>query len=161
KHLIVRAALSASALADRVKRELHSVDPTAAVEHVTTMEDIRRDSVAPRRFAMRLLVGFSMAASTLALVGIYGVLSLSVGARTKEIAVRMAIGARGQEILRLVLGEGLRLILLGVVLGAILAVSLGRVLEAFLFEAKPADPITLGGAALLFTGVALVACLLP
>jgi putative ABC transport system permease protein len=161
KHLIVRTASDPRQLAALVKRELHSVDPTAAAEHVKTMEDIRQESVAPRTFAMRLLVGFALVASALALVGIYGVLSLSVGARTKEIAVRMAIGAQEHEILRLVLSEGLRLIALGVVLGAILAVSLGRVLETFLFEAKPADPITLGGAALLFTAVALLACLLP
>jgi predicted permease len=161
KHLIVRTASDPRALAGLVKRELRSVDPTAAVEHVKTMEDIRRESVAPRTFAMRLLVGFSLAASCLALVGIYGVLSLSVGARTKEIAVRMAIGARGHEILGLVLGEGLRLIVLGVVLGAILALSLGRILETFLFEAKPTDPITLGGPALLFTAIALLACWVP
>ena len=161
KDLIVRAASDPRPLAAVVKRELQSVDPTAAVEHVRTMEDIRRESVAPRTFAMRLLVGFSLAASALALVGIYGVVSLSVGARTKEIAVRMAIGAQWHEILRLILGEGFRLIVLGVFLGAIIAVSLGRVLEAFLFETKPADPVTLGGVALLFAAVALVACLLP
>jgi putative ABC transport system permease protein len=73
----------------------------------------------------------------------------------------MAIGAQWHEILRLILGEGFRLIALGVVLGTIIAVSLGRVLEAFLFETKPADPVTLGGVALLFAAVALVACLLP
>jgi len=161
KHLIVRAASDPRPLAALVKRELQSVDPTAAVEHARTMEDIRRESVAPRTFAMRLLIGFSLAASALALVGIYGVVSLSVGARTKEIAVRMAIGAQWHEILRLILGEGFRLIVLGVVLGAIIAVSLGRVLEAFLFETKPADPVTLGGVALLFAAVALVACSLP
>ena len=161
KHLIVRAASDPRPLAALVKRELQSVDPTAAVEHARTMEDIRRESVAPRTFAMRLLIGLSLAASALALVGIYGVVSLSVGARTKEIAVRMAIGAQWHEILRLILGEGFRLIVLGVVLGAIIAVSLGRVLEAFLFETKPADPLTLGGVALLFAAVALVACLLP
>jgi putative ABC transport system permease protein len=161
KHLIVRASSDPRQLAAMVKRELHAVDPTAAVEHVKTMEEIRRESVAPRTFAMRLLVGLSLVASALALVGIYGVLSLSVAARTKEIAVRMAIGAQWREILRLVLGEGFRLIALGVLLGAILAVLLGRVLETFLFEAKPADPITLGGATLLFSAVGLLACLLP
>ena len=87
KHLIVRTSSDPRRLAAMVRRELHSVDPTAAVEHVKTMEDIRRESVAPRTFAMRLLVGFALVASALALVGIYGVLSLSVGARTKEIAV--------------------------------------------------------------------------
>jgi len=161
KHLIVRTSSDPRRLAAMVRRELHSVDPTAAVEHVKTMEDIRRESVAPRAFAMRLLVGFALVASALALVGIYGVLSLSVGARTKEIAVRMAIGAQWHEVLRMVLGEGFRLIALGVFLGAIIAVSAGRALETFLFEAKPADPITLGGAALLFAAVGSLACLLP
>src|SRR5207244_2281537 len=97
------------------------------------------EAVAPRTFAMRLLVGVALVASALALVGVYGALSLSVGARTKEIAVRMAIGAQWHEVLRMVLGEGFRLIALGVLLGAIIAVSLGRVLETFLLQADTAD----------------------
>jgi putative ABC transport system permease protein len=161
KHLILRAKSDPIALAALVRRELHAIDPTAAVEHVQTMADIRRESVAPRTFAMQLLTGFSLAASLLALVGIYGVLSLSVGARTKEIAVRKAIGAQRSEILRLVLGEGIRLIALGVLLGTIVALLLGSLLQALLFEVQPTDPITLAGAAMLFTIVALLACVLP
>src|SRR5207249_1643268 len=102
KHLIVRTTSDPRPLAALVRRELHSVDPTAAVEHIKTMAQIRRESVAPRTFAMRLLVGFSLIASALALVGIYGVLSLSVSSRIKEMAVRMAIGAQRHEILRLI-----------------------------------------------------------
>ena len=97
----------------------------------------------------------------LALVGLYGVLSLSVGARTKEIAVRKAIGARWQEIVRLVLREGYRLIALGVAWGSGCALLFGRVLGALLYDVKAADPMTLIGAAVLFAALALIACAVP
>ena len=88
-----------------------------------------RTWVAPRTFAMRLLIGFSILATALALVGIYGVLSLSVGSRQKEIAVRKAVGAQGRDILRLILGEGSRMIATGIVLGAVVSIFVGRALE--------------------------------
>ena len=125
------------------------------------MAEIRRESLAPRTFAMRLLIGFSVLATALALVGLYGVLSLSVGSRLKEIAVRKAIGAQQQDILRLILGEGCRLILIGVTLGALVAVFFGRALEAQLFGVKSADPVSLAAAAVVFGIVALGACLMP
>jgi putative ABC transport system permease protein len=161
KHLVVRAASNPQALAALVRGELRAVDPTSAVEHITTMEEIRNESIAPRTFAMRLLTGFAFAATALALVGLYGVLSLSVGSRTKEIAVRKAVGAQAYEILRLILGEGSRMIALGLALGTVLAILLGHILEALLFEVQPADPMALAGAAVLFGAVALGACLLP
>ena len=161
KHLILHTRSDPRALGALVLRELHAVDPTAAVEHVKTMEDVRQESVASRLFAMRLLTAFAVTATALALVGLYGVLSLSVGARTKEIAVRKAIGARWQEIVRLVLREGYRLIACGVVLGLVLAVVLGRVLGALLYDVKAADPVTLVGAAALFGALAFVACAVP
>ncbi len=119
KHLIVRTASDPQPLAAAIRREIHDIDPTAAVEHFKTMAEIRGESLAPRTFAMRLLGGFSFVASVLALVGIYGVLSLSVRSRTKEIAVRVAIGAQRHEILRLVLREGFRLIVTGPAVGVI------------------------------------------
>jgi predicted permease len=161
KHLVLRASSDPRALADLVRREVRAVDPTAAVERFTTMAQIRRDSLAARTFAMRLLIGFSLLATALALVGIYGVLSLSVGVRVKEIAVRKAVGAQGRDILRLILGEGSKLIAVGTVLGAMVATSVGRVLESQLFEVRAFDPLSFGGAALLFGIVALGACLLP
>ena len=99
---------------------------------------------------MRLLTGFAVVATLLALVGLYGVLSLSVGSRTKEIAVRKAIGAQGRQIVGLVLGEGSRLIAVGLVLGVVAALAVGRLLEALLFDVKPADPLALAGAAIVF-----------
>ena len=161
KHLIVRTSGDPRALMASIRQELHSLDPTSAVEHVKTMEDIRRDSVAPRTFAMRLLLGFAMVASALALVGIYGVLSLSVGSRTKEIAVRIAVGAPRLEIFRLIIGEGFRLVVFGLLLGAVVTVLLGRLLSVFLFGVKPGDPFALAAATLGFAVVALLACWLP
>jgi predicted permease len=161
KHLILRTASDPRPLIPSIQRELHSIDATAAVEHIKTMQDIRRESVAPRTFAMRLLIGFAGVATALALVGIYGVLSLSVGSRTKEIAVRVAVGAPYLEIFRLIMGEGFRLIVLGLALGTLVTFVLGQSLATFLFGVKPTDPLTLGGTALVFAVVALLACWLP
>ncbi|HUR39880.1 MAG TPA: FtsX-like permease family protein, partial [Verrucomicrobiae bacterium] len=161
KHLVLRAGGDPRALAGAVRREVHAVDPTAAVEHVTTMAQIRRESVATRTFAMRLLVGFSVLATTLALVGIYGVLSLSVGSRMKEIAVRKAIGAQHLDILRLILSEGCRMIVVGVFIGALVAVLLGRALENYLFGVTTADPASLAVAGVVFAVAALGASLVP
>jgi putative ABC transport system permease protein len=97
----------------------------------------------------------------LTLVGIYGVLSLSVAARRRELAIRTTLGAERQDILKLVLGEGLRLIALGVTAGLAAAIALARVLRSFLFEVAPTDPVTLVVAPLLFVGVALLACWAP
>jgi putative ABC transport system permease protein len=161
KHLVVRAAAEPGTLTTLVRREVHAVDPTASVEHFTTMAQIRRDSIAPRTFAMRLLTGFSVLAAALALVGIYGVLSLSVGSRVKEIAVRKAVGAQRHDILQLILGEGARMIAVGVALGAIVAVFVGRALENYLFEVRPGDPLSLAIAGVMFGAVAFATCLLP
>jgi putative ABC transport system permease protein len=125
------------------------------------MADIRRASVAPRTFAMRLLIGFAGVATLLALVGLYGVLSLSVSSRIKEIAVRKAVGAQRYQIVQLVVGEGSKLVIGGLVFGAIVAMLLGRLLRTLLFDVTPSDPIALGIAAIAFGAVALGACLVP
>jgi putative ABC transport system permease protein len=161
KHLVLRAAADPRTLAGLVRREVRAVDATAAVEHFTTMAQVRSESLAPLTFAMRLLIAFAVIATTLALVGIYGVLSLSVGSRVKEMAVRKAVGAQHVDIIRLILAEGGRLIVVGVALGAIVAILFGRALEGQLFEVKATDPISLAVAAVAFGAVALGACMLP
>ena len=161
KHLVVRTASDPRALMASVRQEVRNVDPTAAVERFTTMAQVRRTSVAPQTFAMRLIVGFAALAATLALVGVYGVLSLSVGSRVKEMAVRKAVGAQPRDILRLILGEGGRLIAVGVVVGAAVAAMFGRTLEAYLYNVTAADPLSLGMASLAFGAVALGACVMP
>jgi len=161
KHLLVRTEADPRALMASVQRELRAIDPTVSIENLKTLEEIRGDSLASRNFAMRLLIGFSIVASALTLVGIYGVLSLSVAARRRELAIRTAMGAGRRDLLRLVLGEGLRLIALGVAAGLAAAIVLSRVLRSFLFEVEPTDPVTLIVAPLLFVGVALLACWSP
>jgi putative ABC transport system permease protein len=161
KHLLVRTQADPRALMAGVQRELRAIDPTVSIENLKTLEEIRADSQASRSFAMRLLIGFALVASALTLVGIYGVLSLSVAARRRELAIRTAMGARRTEILKLVLGEGLRLIALGVAAGLAAAIVLSRVLRSFLFDVAPTDPVTLVVVILLFVGVALLACWAP
>ena len=161
KHLVVRASGDPTALAALVRGQLRAIDPTSAIERVTTMAEIRRESVATRTFAMRLLMGFAIVATVLAIVGLYGVLSLSVNSRIKEIAVRKAVGAQRHQIVQLVVAEGSKLVGVGVLLGALLAVLVGRVLQTLLFDVRPSDPIALGIAAIAFGVVAVTVCLLP
>jgi putative ABC transport system permease protein len=161
KDLVVRTSADPRAVMASIQRELRAVDPTVAVENMKTLDEVRGESLASRIFAMRLLVGFAAVASVLTLVGIYGVLSLSVAARRREIAIRAAVGAGGRDIRRLVIGEAARLIAGGVASGIAAAVVLSRVLQSFLFEVSPADPLTLAVMGLLFTGVALLACWVP
>jgi len=161
KHLVVRSAADPRAVMSSVRGELRSVDATAAVENIKTLDDIRSDSLASRSFAMQLLTGFSFIGSVLTLVGIYGVLSLSVTGRRRELAIRSAVGAERKDLRNLVLGEGMRLIAGGIILGLAAALLLSRVLRAFLFGVEPTDPITLVAAGILFTAVALVACWVP
>jgi len=161
KHLLVRTTADPRTVLLAVERELRAVDPTAAIENVKTLEQIRDESLASRTFAMQLLVGFAVVGSALTLVGIYGVLSLSVTSRRRELAIRSAVGAQQKDIRKLVFGEGFRLIASGVVLGVALAMILSRVLRSFLFEVEPGDPATLAVVGLLFVAVALLACWVP
>jgi putative ABC transport system permease protein len=161
KHLVIRTVADPRSIMAAVQRELRSIDPTVAVENVKTLEQIRGDSLASRTFAMQLLVGFSMVGSVLTLVGIYGVLSLSVASRRREIAIRTAVGAQQRDIRKLVFSEGFRLIAGGVISGIAAALLLSRVLRSFLFEVEPTDPATLIGVGLLFASVALLACWAP
>jgi putative ABC transport system permease protein len=110
---------------------------------------------------MQLLVGFAVVGSVLTLVGIYGVLFLSVTSRRRELAIRSAVGAQQKDIRKLIFGEGFRLIAAGVVAGVALAMVMSRVLRSFLFEVQPGDPATLLVVGLLFVGVALLACWVP
>jgi putative ABC transport system permease protein len=161
KHLVVRTSADPRAVTAAVERELRAVDPSAAIENVKTLEQIRDDSLASRTFAMRLLVGFAGVGSVLTLVGIYGVLSLSVLSRRKELAIRCAVGAQHSDLRKLILGEGFRVIAAGVLLGIGLSVGLSQVLKSFLYEVQPTDPATLTVVGLLFVIVGLAASWVP
>ncbi|MGC2636155.1 MAG: FtsX-like permease family protein [Acidobacteriaceae bacterium] len=140
---------------------MRSVDPTAAIENVKTLDQIRDESLAPRTFAMHLLTGFSVVGSVLTLVGIYGVLTLSVASRRRELAIRSAVGAQQSHIRKLIFGEAFRLIAGGVLAGAALSMVVSRVLRSFLFEVQPSDPATLIVVGALFAGVGMLACWVP
>jgi putative ABC transport system permease protein len=161
KDLVVRTLGDPRAVAASLQHEVHAVDPTAAVENVKTFDQIRDDSLASRTFAMNLLMGFSFTGSALALVGLYGVLSLSVASRRRELAIRTAVGAQRRHIHRLILGEGFRLIVGGVITGLAIALLVSRVLKSLLFGVAPADPLTLLGAGVAFAAVAMLACWVP
>ncbi len=161
KHLVVRTAADPRTVIVAVERELRAVDPTASIENVKTLEQIRDDSLASRTFAMHLLTGFSVLGSILTLVGIYSVISLSVASRRREFAIRSAVGAPRKNIRRLIFAEGFRLVASGVLGGIALAVIASRVLRTFLFEVQPGDPATFIIVGALFIGVALLACWAP
>jgi predicted permease len=159
--LVVRTRNDPRQLARAVQAAIHRVDPDQAVSNVQTMDDIFSDSVARPRFQLVLLVVFAGIAALLATIGVYGVVSYSVTQRTQEIGIRVALGARSGDVLRLVLREGLLLGGLGVAAGLAAAVVSTRVLRSLLFEVTPTDPVTLGAAAGLLLAVAFAAALLP
>jgi len=161
KDLVIRTAADPRAVIGAVRGELRAVDPTVAVERVRTLDQVRTDSLATRVFAEQLLVGFSIVGTLLTVVGVYGVLALSVASRRREIAIRAAIGAHRRDIRNLVFGEGFRLVAGGIVVGAAGALVASRVLRSLLFEVAPTDPVTIGAAVLLFSCVSLVACWAP
>lgn len=161
KHLLIRTEAEPLSMASAVQSALRAVNPYAAVEHIKTFDQIRDDSLAGRTFAMQLLVGFSVVGCLLTLVGIYGVLSLSVASRRHEIAIRTAVGAERRDIRTLILSDGLRLIAGGLAAGLAGALVFSRVLRSFLYEVEPNDPATLIAVAMLFIGVALLACWAP
>ena len=161
KDLVVRTAGDPRAVMANLQRELHAIDPTVAVEGVKTFDQIRDESLAPRTFAMNLLVGFSAVGSMLTLVGLYGVLSLSVTSRRRELAIRAAVGAQQRHIHSLMLAEGFRLIAGGVVTGVAVALLLSRVLKSLLFGVTSTDPLILLGVGGVFAAVAMLACWAP
>jgi predicted permease len=161
KHLVVRVSGDPATFASRIREELRSIEPSSAVERMTTMAEIRRNSTAPRTFAMRLVLGFAAVAIILAALGIYGVLSMTVNARFKEMAVRQAVGAQRHQIVQLVIAEAARLTAAGVAIGALSALFVGRVIQTQLFGVGGADPLSLTIAIVAIAMVALMAGLLP
>jgi putative ABC transport system permease protein len=147
-------------LATTVTRVIQSMEPEAPVR-IQTLEEVVGDSIARPR-ALSVLVGaFALVALALAAVGVYGVIAYSVRERTQEIGVRMALGATATSVLRLVLGDALRLVLIGVVVGVVAAGSLTRTLDRLLYQVEPLDPWTFAVTALILLVVATVASYVP
>ncbi len=148
-------------MANTLRRAVQTVDPDMPLFDVASMEQLVYKSVASARFNALLLACFAALALTLAVVGIYGVMSYSVAQRTHEIGIRMALGAQRDDVLRLVVSQGLRLTLIGVVAGILGALGVTRFLSSLLYSVKPSDPLTFVVVSLGLVGVALLASYVP
>jgi putative ABC transport system permease protein len=158
--VLVRAREAGPAL-DRVRQVVKELDPELALGDVATLDERIAESVAEPRFTMILFSFFAALALGLAGIGIYGLMSQAVGQRTRELGVRMSLGARPGDVLGLVLGEGARLSALGIALGVALALMLARAFESFLFGVGRLDPLTLGSVVLVAAAAGLLATYLP
>jgi putative ABC transport system permease protein len=159
--LVVRTDNDASSLASALHAAVWAVDREQPLSPVRTLEDLVRQSVSQRLFNMRLMETFAALALVLAIVGIHGVLSYWVAQRRQEIGVRMAMGGKRLDILKLVLGRGMSLTAVGLGLGLAMALVLSRIVASLLFGVSPTDPLTFTALSLLLAAVALLACLLP
>jgi len=161
RELVVRASVEPLTLAAAVRGAIHAVDPDQPVANLQTMQDILNGNSSMRRSVMLLWASFAAVALTLAGLGLYGVLSYLGAERTPEIGVRLALGAQPRDVLWLILGQGLRLIVCGVVIGLLSALALMRLMKSLVFGVGAADPLTFALAPLLLGVVALAACWIP
>jgi predicted lysophospholipase L1 biosynthesis ABC-type transport system permease subunit len=159
--LVVRAGGDPARLAEPIRAELHAFDPALALYDVRTMVDVRSESVSARRFLLLLVGAFGVLALTLAAVGVYGVMALVVGERTKEMGLRLALGAAPGAVLRMILGHAATLAAVGIGLGLTSAWLLTPLLQSQLFGVAPADPWTFVGVPIVLMTVAAIAALLP
>ena len=159
--LAVRAGSDPQALVNGMREELSAMDRDVPLANVKEMEQYVSDSVSPQRFSALLLTVFAVAALGLAALGVYGVISNSVARRTHEIGIRLALGARRGDVLRLVVGRGMRPVLLGLGAGLAGACALTRLLESLLYGVSAFDPSVFAGVSLLLAATALAACYLP
>jgi putative ABC transport system permease protein len=159
--LVVRTKSDPLALAAEVRRQVTEVDPEQAVSNIATLDQVLFDSIASRRFSATLLGTLAGLGLLLASVGVYGVISYGVSQRTREIGIRMALGAARGDVLSLVVGEGMKLLLLGVGAGAISSLLLTPVLSGLLFGVSPRDPVAFAASAVFLAAVALLACYVP
>jgi len=159
--LAMRTKGDPKAMLGAARKEIAALDPLLAPYHIFTLEEAVARTLVGRRLATWLLALFACAALLLAAVGIYGVMSYSVSQRTREIGVRMALGAQAGDVLKLVLGQGFRLIGLGLVVGCVAAISLAQLMRAMFFGVSATDPVIFVGVALLLIVVALLACWIP
>jgi len=159
--LVVRASRDAMALAVPIRRIIREIDPGQPVTAVRTYDDIVAASTATRRLAAALLSLFAVSAFVLAVVGLYGAVSVLVGQRQREIGVRLALGARARQIRALVLAKGMRPVALGLLSGFVISVSAMAALESLLYGVRPLDPVTFATAFVALLSAGLLACAIP
>ena len=159
--LVLRTQGDPAEVTRAIRAELDRIDKDQPIENVRTMTQLVSSSIAQRRLSVQLLSGFAGVALVLAALGLYGVLAYSVTCRTREIGIRMALGAQRPDVMRLILRQGMTLVGLGILIGLTGAFVLSRLLRSLLFDISPADPITFASACLLLPLVAFLACYLP
>lgn len=159
--LTVRTQSQPASLTSPVTAAIHSIDSDQPVTDIMSMDDVVDTSLSQRRFSMLLLAAFAVLAVLLAAVGIYSVLAFAVRRRVREIGIRVALGAEGKDILRLVIAEGMKPALIGVLLGVAGALALGRVLAGLIYGIAAYDPLTFAAVATLLAAVALLASIIP
>jgi putative ABC transport system permease protein len=159
--VFLRSRGDAEHLGEAVRKEVAALNPNVPVHSISSMEQIIARSVADRRFALELLGVFAVVALLLAAIGIYGVMSYSFSQRTHEVGIRVALGAQRRDILRMALGEGMRVVVIGLASGFAGAAIATRVFRSMLFGVAPGDPLTFVSVTGILAGVALMACYLP
>ncbi|MGC1416486.1 MAG: ABC transporter permease [Candidatus Acidiferrum sp.] len=159
--LAIRTSGRSSGIVGEAKKAVWSVDNQIPLSHIESMSDLIGVSLAQQRFNMLLLGLFSALALVLAAVGIYGLMAYAVSQRTHEIGVRVAVGAQQRDVLGLIVGDGVKLALLGIAIGVAAALVLTRLMASLLFEVTPTDPATFAAVSILLASVALVACYIP
>ena len=159
--ILVRTSNDPLAMVSAVRNELQQIDPELPMAAVAPMDQLLADSLSRSRFTMLLLGIFAAVALVLAAVGIYGLIAYSVTQRTQELGIRIALGAQRRDVLRLVLGQGTRLTLLGVTVGVLAGLGFARLLSTLLFGVSATDPLTFACVAALLGLVGLAACYIP
>jgi ABC-type antimicrobial peptide transport system permease subunit len=158
---VVRTTTEPSALVPQICAAVRSIDPTVAVADVRTMDDLVTEAAAGRRFQTLVLSAFAGIALFLSLIGLYALMAYSVKQRTPEIGIRMALGADRRSILQMILKQGVKLTIVGALIGLASGLAASRVVARFLFGVRPLDPPTLAATIVLLLLVALIACYLP
>jgi putative ABC transport system permease protein len=159
--LVMRTSVDPSSVVGNVRQEVAKLDPELPLANVSTIQGAIDRSLVTTRLTNWLLAGFAATALLLALTGIYGVMSLNVANRRNEFGIRLALGAQRSNVLRMMLGQGLRLAMVGVGLGLLAALAFTRLLKGLLFGISASDPLTFAAIAMLLAGVALLACWIP
>src|SRR5262245_6422812 len=158
--LFVRSSLPRADVTRAIRQAVAAIDKNQPIMTIFSMDDLLADSISTQRFSVLLLGGFSVLALILAMMGVYGVVSYTVGQRTPEIGIRIALGAQGRDVLRLILAQGVKPVLVGSIVALIVALTLGRVLSSLLYGVTATDPATFAIIILLLSLVALLACYL-
>jgi predicted permease len=159
--VVMRTKAAPASMVSTVRDAIEKLNSENVMFEVKPMEEIVADSLAARRFSMILLSVFAALALVLSSIGIYGVISYVVGQRTHEIGIRMALGAQRSHVLRLMLGEGMKMALIGVAIGATVALGLTHIMSKMLFRVSATDPVTFASVAIVLSAVALAACYIP